>query len=219
MYFKILILIVFVHSSLNAFSFDFEKYQEEKIPLGWRQIASGNGTSKWMVHKDQGNNVIAQMHNENPGNHFNILINREIEVKNLELSVKIRGIAGQKDQGGGLIWRYSNPQNYYVVRANPLENNIVLYKVENGIRTNLPPEGKELSYGMDVTTIGNGWHTLKVTVNNNLFTIFWDNNKLFSVHNDTFEDAGKVGLWTKADAVSYFDDFTINSYEHGKGDK
>lgn len=219
MFFKILISILFVHSSLYAFSFDFEKYQEKKIPLGWGQIASGNGTTKWMVHKDQGNNVIAQMHNENPGNHFNILINREVEVKNLELSVKVRGITGKKDQGGGLIWRYSDPQNYYVVRANPLEDNIVLYKVENGIRANLPPEGKELGYGMDVSAIGNGWHTLKVTVNNNLFTVFWDNKKLFSVHDDTFKDTGKVGLWTKADAVSYFDDFTINPYEHIKGNK
>lgn len=212
MKYKVLILLLFANSLLWGITFDYEKYSVGKLPFGWTQVSTGGGATKWQVLKDQGNNVLAQTYNENPGSHFNLAINNEIEVKNVDLSVRLRGVGGRKDQGGGLIWRYTDPQNYYVLRANPLENNVVLYKVEEGIRTDLPLVGKGLTYGIDVPIMGNGWHTLRVTVKEVLFTVYLDNKELFKVRDDTFEDSGKVGLWTKSDAVSYFDDFTINPY-------
>ena len=209
---KALILLLFAKSLLFGITFDFEKYPVGKLPLGWMPVSTGNGVTKWQVLKDQNNSVLAQVSNENPGSHFNLVINNEIAVKNIDLSVKVRGVSGRKDQGGGLIWRYQNPQNYYVLRANPLENNVVLYKVEDGIRTDLPLLGKGLTYGVDVPVMSNGWHTLRVTVKEVLFTVYLDNKELFKVRDGTFEDSGNIGLWTKSDAVSYFDDFIVNPY-------
>ncbi len=209
---KIVILLLFLNSFLFGITFDFDKYPVGKLPQGWMQVSTGGGVSKWQVLKDQNTNVLAQISNENPGSHFNLVINNEIEVTNIDLSVKVRAVGGRKDQGGGLIWRYKDPQNYYVLRANPLENNVVLYKVEEGIRTNLLVLGKSSTYGVDVPTLGNGWHTLRVTVKEELFTVYLDDKELFKVHDDTLEYSGRVGLWTKSDAVSYFDDFSINPY-------
>lgn len=209
---KIVFLLLFLNSFVLGITIDFEKYPVGKLPQGWMQISTGGGVSKWQVLKDQNTNVLAQISNENPGSHFNLVINNEIEVKNIDLSIKVRAVSGRKDQGGGLVWRYKDPLNYYVVRANPLENNVVLYKVEDGVRTDLPLLGKGFTYGIDVPSLGNGWHILRVTVKEVLFTVYLDNKELFQVRDDTFEDSGKIGLWTKSDAVSYFDDFTINPY-------
>jgi hypothetical protein len=209
---KIVILLLFLNSFLLGITFDFEKYPVGKLPESWAQGSTAGSTTKWQVIKDQGNNVLTQTYNENPTSHFNIVINDEIEVKNIDLSVRVRAVGGRKDQGGGLVWRYKDPQNYYVVRANPLENNVVLYKVEEGVRTDLPLLGRGLTYGVDVSTLGNGWHTLRVTVKELLFTVYLDNKELFKVRDATFEESGRVGLWTKSDAVSYFDDFSINPY-------
>jgi hypothetical protein len=125
------------------------------------------------------------------------------------MEVKIKGVDGRKDQGGGFIWRFTDKNNYYVVRENPLENNVVLYKVKNGKRTDLPILGKGRTYGVDVNPLGNDWYTLKIKVNDDLFTVYLNGKELFKVKDNTFTNAGKIGLWTKADAVSFFDDLKI----------
>jgi hypothetical protein len=95
------------------------------------------------------------------------------------------------------------------VRENPLEDNVVLYKVEKGVRTDLPLVGKGKTYGMDVPKLGHGWNTLELTVEDDLFTVYLNGKELYKVKDSTFTGKGKVGFWTKADAVSYFDDFEI----------
>ncbi len=95
------------------------------------------------------------------------------------------------------------------MRANPLEDNVVLYKVENGKRTDLPLVGKGKTYGVDVPSLGTGWNTLKLLVKDDLFTVFLNGKEIFKVQDKTFTNAGKVGFWTKADAVTYFDDLKI----------
>ncbi|RLD89089.1 MAG: hypothetical protein DRJ02_02395 [Bacteroidetes bacterium] len=86
-----------------------------------------------------------------------------------------------------------------------------MYKVENGKRTDLPLLGKGRTYGVDVKPLGSGWNTLKLTVKDDLFTVYLNGEELFQVKDQTFKNAGKIGLWTKADAVSYFDDFQVAS--------
>jgi len=194
--------------------FDFENDPLGKLPENWTQYATGrDDTTEWKIVDDQGNKVLAQLSNKHPNYHFNDVVYDGFKVKNAVLQVKLKGVKGRMDQGGGLIWRFIDKNNYYVVRANPLEDNVVLYKVVNGKRTDLPVLGKGRTYGVDVPPLGNGWNTLKLNVKNDLFTVFLNEKELFQVKDTTFSHAGKVGLWTKADAVTYFDDFLIQSIE------
>ena len=193
-------------------NFDFENYTVNRLPSGWAQYYSGSGGTDWKIADDQGNKVLAQLYSENPNGHFNIIVNENLVAKNMELSVRLKGVAGKHDQGGGFVWRFIGKNNYYVVRANPLEDNVVLYKVEDGKRSDLPLVGKGKTYGISVEKLGNGWNTLKLTVRNDLFTVFLNGKELFKVQDNTFPNAGKVGFWTKADAVTFFDDFIINIF-------
>jgi len=191
-------------------SFIFENYDIDKIPNDWSQYYTGKGNkTDWKIINDNGNKVLAQLSENNPNYHFNEIIFDNIKLKNVELKVRIKGVKGKMDQGGGFIWRFIDADNYYVVRANPLEDNVVLYKVKNGKRTDLPLLGKGRTYGVDIEPLGNDWNDLKLTVFDNLFTVFLNNKQIFQVKDQTFKNAGKVGLWTKADAVTYFDDFQI----------
>lgn len=197
---------------VSSIKFDFENYATDKLPDGWSQYFSGSGGTDWKVINDNGNKVLAQLYSKNPNGHFNIVVNDSLEAKNMILSVRLKGITGKHDQGGGFVWRLINKDNYYVVRANPLEDNVVLYKVENGKRTDLPLIEKGRTYGVDVPKLGSGWNELKLVVKEAIFTVFLNGKALFKVQDTTFPNAGKTGFWTKADAVTYFDDFENKKY-------
>jgi hypothetical protein len=192
--------------------FDFENFDIGKLPPGWLQYYTGSGGTEWKVTNDNGNKVLAQLYSDNPNNHFNIVVNDSIMAKDMVLSVRIKGMGGKHDKGGGLIWRFIDKENYYLVRENPLEDNVVLYKVQNGNRTDLPLIGKGKTYGVRVNKLGNGWNTLKLVVKGDLFKVYLNDKELFKVQDGTFTNAGEVGLWSKSDAVSYFDDFEIDIY-------
>jgi hypothetical protein len=190
-------------------NFTFENCELNKIPKGWSQYFIGRGETNWKVLDDNGNKVLAQLSDNNPNYHFNEVVFDSFIVKNVELQVQIKGVNGRKDQGGGFIWRFINANNYYVVRANPLEDNVVLYKVVAGERTDLPLIGKGKTYGVDVEPLGNNWNTLKLNVTNKIFTVYLNDKEIFKVKDSTFTKAGKIGLWTKADAVTYFDNLLV----------
>ncbi len=193
--------------------FAFNKYELDKIPFDWSQYFTGRGSgTDWKIVEDKGNKVLAQLSSNNPDYHFNEIVYNGFKAKNVELQVRMKGVRGKMDQGGGFVWRFIDSDNYYVVRANPLEDNVVLYKVKNGRRTDLPLIGKGRTYGSKVKRLGKGWNSLRLTVLNDLFTVYLNEKQLFQVRDKTFTKAGKVGLWTKADAVSYFDDFRIKEY-------
>lgn len=198
---------------LQEILFDFENYTVGQLPAQWSEYYTGSGGTEWKVTEDNGNKVLAQLYSDNPNNHFNVVVNNSITVKDMVLTARLKGITGNHDQGGGFVWRFTDKNNYYVVRANPLEDNVVLYKVENGKRTDLPLVGKGRTYGVDVPPMGNQWHTLKLIVKGDVFTVFLDDKELFKVQDKTFTSAGKVGFWTKADAVTYFDDFEIQKFK------
>jgi hypothetical protein len=114
------------------------------------------------------------------------------------------------DQAAGLVWRYENPSNHYLVRANALEGTVVLYKVENGKRSDLEPVGSAgfFTYGKKAPVVQGRWQSLKIDVRGSRFSVYLEGEKLFEVDDATFR-GGKVGLWTKADSVTAFDDLTI----------
>jgi len=191
--------------------FSFNSCVVGKIPTGWSQYITGRAgeNPNWKIVDDNGNKVLAQLSEDNPNYHFNEIIFDGFEAKNIELLVKMKGVKGKMDQGGGFIWRFIDANNYYVVRANPLEDNVVLYKVENGKRIDLPILGKGRTYGVEVNPLGSGWNNLRLTVVDNLFTVYLNSEQIFQVKDGTFVNPGKIGLWTKADAVSYFDEFQV----------
>ena len=193
----------------SVVKFDFENYAKDKLPEGWSQYFNGRGDTEWKVVEDNGNKVMAQLYSDNPNSHFNVVVNDGLKAKNLTLKVRLKGVTGKHDQGGGFVWRFIDKDNYYVVRANPLEDNMVLYKVENGKRTDLPLMGKGRTYGTDVPKLGNGWNDMKLVVVDDIFTVYLNGKELFKVQDSTFTQEGKVGFWTKADAVTYFDDFEV----------
>jgi hypothetical protein len=126
---------------------------------------------------------------------------KDLYYKDLQLEAKVKSISGNEDQGGGLVWRYLDKDNYYIIRANPLENNIRLYKVVEGKRKQM--ESKDIN-------MRNGeWFTIKVVANNNKINCYYNGEEVFTSTDDTFPGAGAVGFWSKADAVSLFDDLTI----------
>lgn len=137
--------------------FTFSNYEPGKIPPGWTQYWTGSSeTTDWKIVDDNWNKVLAQLSEEDVKGHFNEIVYDGLQLKNIELKVRIKGVKGERDQGGGFVWRFIDANNHYIVRVNPLEDNVVLYKMENGVRTDLPLIDKGKTYGVKVKPLGNG---------------------------------------------------------------
>ncbi len=172
------------------------------------------GPPKWEVLGDSSApskpNVLAQVSNDRTAGRFPLAIWDGVTLKDGTVSVKFKAVSGTVDQGAGLVWRYRDPNNYYIVRANALEDNVVLYKVQNGERVSLAPKGAvSNAYGVKHKVPKQTWTVLSVAFRGNRFSVSLEGQKLFDVRDSTFTEAGKTGLWTKSDSVIYFDDFQI----------
>ncbi len=158
----------------------------------WKVIGDSTAPSK--------PNVLAQL-GKNLGSTFNVCLMNVTNYKDLDVSVKMKAITGREDQGGGLLWRAKDAKNYYVARYNPLEGNYRVYKVEKGRRSQL--------HSADIKH-SEGWHTLRVAMQGDRIEGYYDGKKYLDVKDPTFKEAGRIGLWTKADAQSHFDDLTAS---------
>lgn len=185
----------------------FKKDDLGKVPAGWKVAKTGTGEgSNWKVVADDSSPsktgfVVAQTA-ESPSAVFNLCVADDTSYKDVEVSVAFKAIKGQKDQGGGLVWRYKDANNYYVARMNPLEDNYRVYKVQDGKRSQFATQE-------DLKVPVGEWHRLKVKHTGDHIECFLDEKKYLDVKDDTFKDAGSIGLWTKADAQSYFDDLKV----------
>ena len=199
-------------AKVKTWNFDKEKVQQ--LPPGWLSEHTGQGSQgNWNVVADAAApslpNVLAQLSDDATNYRFPLAIVEKTNYRNLVLTVRFKAISGKRDQGAGLVWRFRDANNYYIVRANALENNVVLYKVQDGKRISLAPKGTpEKTYGVKTRVAGNTWNKLGVEVKGTQFTVSLNGQKLFQVEDNTFANAGKIGLWTKADSVIYFDDLT-----------
>jgi hypothetical protein len=141
---------------------------------------------------------------------FPVSIKNDTSLKDGFVEVRFKPVAGKEDQAGGVIWRVRDSNNYYIARANAAENNVVLYKTVNGKRSSLDIVGRKGGYGVKETVASGQWHTLRVEFAGNRFKLTFDGKHLFDVEDTTFTEMGKVGVWTKADSVTLFDDFTFS---------
>ena len=178
-------------------------------------LTGGGGPVSWLVRADatapSGKNVLVQTSTDSTGSRFPLCVYEPVVTADVRLGTKFKALSGTVDQAAGLVWRYRDPSNYYLVRANALEGNVVLYKVENGKRSDLKPVGAGLFiYGKKATVQQGRWQTLEVDARGTRFSVFLDGEELFEVEDATFREPGKVGLWTKADSVTAFDDLTID---------
>ena len=142
---------------------------------------------------------------------YPLCIHDGAQVKDGFVEVKFKPISGKEDQAAGLIWRVKDADNYYVCRANALEGNVVLYKTVAGKRSSLDIVGRTGGYGVKAPVPKGEWSTLRVDFSGDKMAVKLNGKMLFDVQDSTFTGAGKVGLWTKADSVTLFDDFSFGA--------
>ena len=185
----------------------FTKDSLGRLPPGWQAAKTGTGEgSAWKVVADDtapsGSGYVLAQTAAGPNALFNLCVAEDTRFRDVELSVAFKAVAGELDRGGGLVWRYQDADNYYVARFNPLEDNYRLYHVVAGKRTQIATkEGVKVPTGT--------WHALKVKHVGDRIECFLDGRKELDTTDKTITQAGKVGLWTKADAQTYFDDFRV----------
>jgi hypothetical protein len=185
----------------------FDRKAEGKLPAGWKATQTNEGKgSVWKVLADKtapsgSGHVLAQTAS-GPSRMFNLCVLEKSKFGDGEVSVRVKAVKGKIDQGGGIVWRYRDPENYYVVRFNPLEDNFRVYKVFKGKRIQL--DSKE-----GITVPAGKWFQITVQHAGNRIVCLLDGKHKMEVKDDTFKEPGQVGLWSKADAVSNFDELTI----------
>jgi hypothetical protein len=163
----------------------------------------------WVVQVEGTNKFLAQTDADATRSRFPVAIATAVSTADADISVRFKPVSGRVDQAAGLVWRYQDEDNYYLVRANALEGNVVLYKVERGRRTDLPLKGAGRTYGKDAPVPKGQWSTLGVVVTGPRFEVSLNGVKLYEVEDTTFAAPGRIGVWTKADSVTHFDDLTI----------
>lgn len=199
----------------DARVFDFSADQAGDIPAGFSAGLTGGGEpGDWKV-QDSGDNaadqVVTQLNADSTNARYPHLAVNDFGARDVDVAVKFKTLSGKVDASGGILFRYRDPDNYYVVRANALEDNVVAYKTQNGKRSNIGVKGQDDAYGVEAAVPHQTWNTLRVVAKGSLIEIFLNDRKLFEVEDHTFDTAGSVGLWTKADAVTQFDDLTIKA--------
>ena len=204
-------MCVTVHGQMRKV--DFEQDTVGQPPKGFmfghtRKVGM---PGRWVVQQDGGGKYLAQLDADGTRNRFPVAVIADVSGADVDLSVRFRPVSGRVDQAAGLVWRYQNEDNYYLVRANALEGNVVLYKVQNGQRTDLPVKGEGRTYGQSAKVPGGQWSTLRVTAMGSRFDVYFNGAKLYEVEDATFKGPGRIGVWTKADSITHFDDLTVTA--------
>ena len=176
----------------------WDKADVGKVPTGWKSLSTGEkAETKWVLKADKDKGLALTQTGESPGAVFNLCVADEPSVADLEATVSFSALAGKKDQGGGLVWRFLDEKNYYIARMNPLEDNFRLYKVVDGAR-------KQLATVEELVIKANTWHTMTIRMKGDKIECLLDGKKHLTATDATFTKPGRVGFWTKADAVTAF---------------
>ncbi len=197
-----------VQTAGTSFTYNFDNDKPGLMPANFNDVRTGRGLQgQWLVIPDPSAptrpNVVAQNSADPTDSRLVLLVANQGSFKDLRLSVKFKTVSGEVDRAAGLAFRLKDANNYYVLRVNTLEDNCRLYRVV---------AGKKRPFAGANFEVGTGeWHELTVECVGNKIICYYDGKKKIEATDDTFADAGKVGLWTKADSVTYFDDLTITA--------
>jgi hypothetical protein len=186
-----------------AETINFDQEPIGALPMGWKSGVTGRGSPKWVVEKDDTAPTLPNVLKQSGSGTFPWCVKIDTSIENGSVEVKFKPISGREDAAGGLVWRWKDGDNYYIARANALENNVSLYHTTNGRRITI-------KY-VNAPVAKNQWHTLKVEFAGKSIRISLDGKLYISQDDDHITGAGAVGVWTKADSVTAFDDFTYTS--------
>jgi hypothetical protein len=203
-----LMLALLAGGNTVAETVNFDNAPVGTSPEGWTLTMTGKGQPKWTVEAEptapSKPNVLKQSGRAT----FPVATKSDTSIRDGFVEVKFKAVAGSEDRAAGIIWRAKDADNYYVVRANALEDNVVLYKTIKGIRTSLEIVGRRGGYGVSTPVPSGQWHVLRCDFAGRRFRVTYDGQPLFEVEDTTIAQAGMIGLWTKADSVTLFDDLT-----------
>ncbi len=187
----------------NAQTENFDKAAIGALPAGWKCGVTGRGSARWQIEADatapSKPNVLKQAGRGD----FPWCVKEGVSLKDGFVEVKFKSISGREDQAGGVMWRWKDGDNYYVARANAMEDNVSLYHTENGSR-------KTIKY-VDAPVPRNVWHTLRVNFRGTSIEVLLDGKRYIQLEDKHIAAAGSVGVWTKADSVTAFDDFSYGA--------
>ena len=182
---------------------NFDDFKTGEPPPGWTATKTGSGSPKWLVVADETSSSKPNVLKQSGEATYPVCIKDGATLKDGFVEVKFKAAAGKEDQAGGVIWRVKDSGNYYVARANALEDNVTIYHTIKGVRSSFKSINTPVS--------ARQWHTLRVEFKGNRFTVVFDGKKLIEATDEALPDEGGVGLWTKADSVTLFDDFSFGS--------
>jgi hypothetical protein len=192
-----------ITSAAWAETIGFDNAKPGEAPPGWTATKTGKGEARWTIEKDDSAPSKPNVLKQSGEATYPVCIKNDTNLKDGFVEVKFKPISGKEDQAGGVVWRAKDAENYYVARANALEDNVCIYHTIKGKRT----EKKRVS----LKVRGGQWHTLRVDFQSGHFRVALDGKPALEWDDEAFKDAGKVGLWTKADSVTLFDDFSYGS--------
>jgi hypothetical protein len=181
----------------------FDQDTPGAIPAGWRAGVTGRGAPKWSIEADASAPSKPNVLKQSGSGAFPWCVMQGTSLAGGYVEVKFKPISGREDQAGGLVWRWKDSDNYYVARANALENNVSLYYTQNGRRN-------ELKY-VDAPVPRNTWHTLRVEFSGKKIRVLLNGKAYIEMEDGRIAGAGAVGVWTKADSVTLFDDFSYGA--------
>ncbi|HXP63196.1 MAG TPA: family 16 glycoside hydrolase [Dongiaceae bacterium] len=182
---------------------NFDGFKTGSPPPGWTATKTGKGDPRWEVVADDSAPSKPNVLRQSGEADYPICIKADTRLKEGFVEVKFKPVSGKRDQAGGLIWRCADAENYYLARANALEDNVTIYHTVKGRRVSFKNVNEKVAAGV--------WHTLRVDFQGNRFTVTFDGKKVIEADDNTFSGAGSVGVWTKADSVTLFDDFTYGA--------
>jgi len=190
---------VFMHSSY-AETISFDTDVVGSLPDDWLEGVTGRGMARWQVARDDSAPSKPNVLKQSGVATFTWCVRRNTSVEDGFVEVKFKPLAGKEDQAGGVVWRWKDADNYYVARANALENNVSLYYTEAGRR-------RTLKY-VDAPAPANEWHTLRVEFSGRSIRVALNGKIYIQLDDNHITGPGAVGMWTKADSVTAFDDFS-----------